>query len=230
MWTYDNAGNILTETEYAYATGTLGTPQAVRNYGYGDTNWGDLLKTYNGKSISYDSIGNPLHDGSWTYTWQEGRKLATMSDGSTTWTYTYDGNGMRTSRTNDSVTYNYTYHGSLLMHMTYQTSYGSKELHFYYDASGRPLSFTFEGETYYYVLNLQGDVVAILDSSGEMVVGYIYDAWGRLIKTTEDTSTIGRRDCIMYPAVIIILRLVGGLMRIIILVIIICLCTVATIQ
>ena len=190
VWTYDDAGNILSETEYVYTTGTPGTPQAVRSYSYGDSNWGDLLTSYNGNSISYDAIGNPLNDGTWTYTWQEGRKLAMMSKSDATWTFTYDGNGMRTSRTSGSVTYNYTYNGSLLTHMSYVTSYGTKELHFYYDATGRPLSFTFEGETYYYVLNLQGDVVAILDSSAEMVVGYIYDAWGRLIKTTDDSDPV----------------------------------------
>lgn len=35
----------------------------------------------------------------WTYTWQQGRQLETMSNGSTTWTYTYDANGMRLKRT-----------------------------------------------------------------------------------------------------------------------------------
>ena len=200
VWTYDDAGNILSETEYDFTTGTPTTPLVVRNYGYGDTNWGDLLKTYNGTSISYDSIGNPLNDGTWTYTWQEGRKLATMSKSGTTWTFTYDANGMRTKRTTGSTTYNYTYHGSQLTHMTY----GAIELHFNYDASGRPLSFTYSDTTntnitYYYVLNLQGDVVGILDSTGEKVVGYIYDAWGRLIDTTGSMKlTLGKYNPLRY--------------------------------
>ena len=200
VWIYDDAGNILSETEYDFTTGTPTTPLAVRNYGYGDTNWGDLLKTYNGKSISYDAIGNPLNDGTWTYTWQEGRKLATMSKSGTTWTFDYDANGMRTKRTTGSTTYNYTYHGSQLTHM----SYGAIELHFNYDASGRPLSFTYSDTTntnitYYYILNLQGDVVGILDSSGEKVVGYIYDAWGRLIATTGTlSSTLGHYNPLRY--------------------------------
>ena len=200
VWTYNGAGNILTETEYVYTTGTLGTPQAVRNYGYGDANWGDLLRTYNGKSISYDAIGNPLNDGTWTYTWQEGRKLATMSKGGTTWTFTYDANGMRSKRTAGSTVYNYTYHGSQLTNMMY----GVVKMHFYYDANGKPLSFTYSDATntnvtYYYVLNLQGDVVAILDSAGNQVVGYTYDAWGRLIKTAgSKASTLGQYNPLRY--------------------------------
>jgi RHS repeat-associated protein len=75
--------------------------------------------------------------------------------------------------------------------MEYEGASGSKELHFYYDAIGRPLSFTYKeganaGVTYYYVLNLQGDVVAILDSTGRCVVEYVYDAWGQLIEPEED--------------------------------------------
>ena len=31
----------------------------------------------------------------------------------------------------------------------------------------------------YYAHNLQGDIIAILDSTGEKVVEYHYDAWGR---------------------------------------------------
>ena len=146
----------------------------------------------------YDTVGRKTgvnENGTWTYTWQQGRKLATMSSGSTTWTYTYDANGMRTKRTNGSTTYNYTYHGSQLTHMTY----GSIALHFYYDASGRPLSVTYGGATYYYVLNLQGDVVAILNSSGAQVVGYTYDAWGRPLTVTGSmASTLGQYNPLRY--------------------------------
>ena len=39
-----------------------------------------------------------LSDGTWTYTWKQGRQLASMS-GSGTWTFTYDADGMRTKCT-----------------------------------------------------------------------------------------------------------------------------------
>ena len=52
---------------------------ASSTYTYGDANWPDLLTAYNGKSITYDAIGNPLSDGTWTYAWQHGRQLASMS-------------------------------------------------------------------------------------------------------------------------------------------------------
>ena len=65
-------------------------------------------------------------------------------------------------------------------------------LHFYYDASNKPAIVEFNGTKYAYVHNLQGDIVAILDSNGTAVVQYKYDAWGRPIsKTGSLASTLG---------------------------------------
>ena len=36
---------------------------------------------------------------------------------------------------------------------------------------------------YYYEKNLQGDVIAVLDSNGSVVASYVYDAWGRVLET-----------------------------------------------
>ena len=118
-----------------------------------------------------------------------------MSDGNTTWTYTYDSNGMRTSRTNGTTTYTYVYSGSQLSWMTV----GDTELQFTYDTSGRPLAVVYNGIVYYYALNLQGDVVAILNSAGSAVVNYTYDAWGKLLSTTGSlASTLGTWNPLRY--------------------------------
>lgn len=195
VWTYDNAGNILSRKEYAYTTGTLGTATKTVNYTYGDSSWGDLLTGYNGKTITSDTIGNMLSDGTWTYTWEHGRELATMSNGSTTWTNTYNADGLRTKRTNGSTTYSYVYNGSSLSQMTV----GSNTLYFAYDASGTPMSVTYNGTNYYYATNIQGDVTAILNTSGTAVVQYTYDAWGKLLTTTGSMAdTLGVHNPLRY--------------------------------
>ena len=125
-------------------------------------------------------IGNPLSDGVWDYTWQQGRQLATMSNGSTTWTYTYDANGMRIGRTNGTDSYTYIYSNGLLTRMVKNDTM----LLFTYDAAGMPLTVHCNGFTYYYVTNLQGDVIAILDGNGNAVVEYMYNAWGELLGIT----------------------------------------------
>ena len=105
-WEYDNAGNILSRTEYAYTTAeTLTDPVDTVTYDYDDSAWGDLLTTYDGSAITYDVNGNPLDDGTWEYTWEHGRQLASMTNAGsdpldeTTVTYTYDADGMRTGKT-----------------------------------------------------------------------------------------------------------------------------------
>ena len=50
--------------------------------------------------------------------------------------------------------------------------------------SNKPAIVEFNGTKYAYVHNLQGDIVAILDSNGNAVVQYKYDAWGHPISKT----------------------------------------------
>ena len=59
-------------------------------------------------------------------------------------------------------------------------------LDFIYDESGKPfaLKYSTDGatfDTYYYVLNLQGDVVKLIQANGHVVAHYTYDAWGKIL-------------------------------------------------
>ena len=200
IWTYDDAGNILSQKKYGYSTAAAPTTtlHSTVNYAYdinegdGENNWGDLLISYGGKTITYQQdingydYGNMASDGTWSYTWAHGRQLKTLTKSGTTWTYTYDANGMRTKRTTGSTTYQYFYTGSQLKKMTV----GSNTLLFQYGTTGMPVGLTYNNTRYYYVTNLQGDVIAILNGSGTAVVTYTYDAWGNILTTT-DTSGIG---------------------------------------
>ncbi len=181
--------------EYAYTTGELGEPTDAVVYTYGDPEWGDLLTAYDGQTITHDAIGNPLTDGTWTYTWEHGRELASMTDGETTWDYTYNADGLRTKRTNGTITYNYLYLNGQLVKETI----GDTAMYFAYDADGKPMSVLYNDVTYYYVTNLQGDVVAILSNTGELVVSYSYDAWGNPLSTSGTMAdTLGTHNPLRY--------------------------------
>ena len=143
-----------------------------------------------------------LSDGERTYTWQNGRELATLTKDGKVGDFTYDADGMRVRRTYGNTVYRYTYNGGLLTQMTVDigvTTSVEYTLFFTYDASGKPVSVTFNGTTYYYVTNLQGDVVAILNSSGATVVTYTYDVWGKLLSTTDTTDeNLGYHNPLRY--------------------------------
>ena len=92
-------------------------------------------------------------------------------------------------------TTNYTLHGKNIIHMTQ----GANTLHFFYDASNKPAIVDFNGTKYAYVHNLQGDIVAILDSNKNVVVSYVYDAWGRPISCSGTmANTLGKINPFRY--------------------------------
>ena len=374
VYNYDRGGNITSKVKYAYTTGTLGTAQQTIPYEY-DTVWKDKLVKYDGKTITYDAIGNPLNDGERKYTWSAGRQLkkvalpATISESMNTtdgvdagsnarlkivfsnsnvlqnssakttasahvyvgteeitsdipaanftWVkvaengtvtsnwkkgvksislaqsdlsgateircevtrtseygtvqvdnsmmashtpavddandvfsiengnlmldttdtenlyiiednclkveaglgvnltakavvypelpdkvveFKYNTEGIRTQKeeilpNGKSTTTEYILHGKLITEMRK----GEDVLHFFYDAASKPTSVKYNGQIYTYVQNIQGDVVGILDSAGNLVVEYKDDAWGRPVSTTGTlASTLGKNNPFRY--------------------------------
>ena len=192
-YTYDLGGNILKKERFAYADTT--TPLETVTYTYGDANWRDKLTAVNGNAIAYDAIGNPLNDGTWTYTWQNGRQLQKMQKAGVTAEFVYNADGLRVQKTVNGVATKYTLHGKNVVHMTS----GTDELHFFYDAQNRPAVAVYNGTAYAYVKSLQGDIVAILDENGNTVVSYGYDAWGApLWCTGELAETLGKVQPFRY--------------------------------
>ncbi len=178
-YTYDGAGNILTASD-----GTT-----THTYTYGDADWKDLLTGYDRRAITYDSIGNPTsyYNGTrWNFTWVNGRTLASASDGANSLTYTYDANGLRTSKTANGImqVYNYdNYVSGKLLRMLCGT-FLENNIDFFYDASGAPYAMRYNGIAYYYITNLQGDVMSLVDASGNVVASYEYDPYGKVLSAT----------------------------------------------
>ena len=195
IWVYDNAGNIQSRSKYAYTTGTIGEALDTVVYSYGDSQWGDLLTGYDGRNITSDTIGNMLSDGVRSYTWEHGRQLATVTQNGVTWQNTYNADGLRTKRTDGTNTYEYVYYGGLLQYM----EHNGQAVYFTHAPDGTPMGMLTEGNAYFYITNLQGDVVGILNSSGQAVVQYTYDAWGNLLSATGSlASTIGALNPLRY--------------------------------
>ena len=203
---YDSRGNILEKKTYAFTLGTLGTVQSTASYGYATDSWKDRLTSYNGQTITYDAIGNPLtyNNGSaYTFTW-EGRQMQSASKGNQTYSYTYNSDGLRASKTVGNTTYHYYWNSGKLIAMTYDDHY----MIFTYTESGTPFSVTcydaYLDKEYecLYITNLQGDVVGIYDAAkSSMVISYTYDAWGRLVGkdgTSSDYAQLEMNNPLLY--------------------------------
>ena len=192
LYHYDVGGNL---TRREKIDPNQDRPRStIATYTYGNTDWPDLLTAFNGKSITYDAIGNPLSDGTWTYAWQHGRQLASMSKSGSSITYGYNADGKRISKTVNGTTYNFSYLGDQLTEMTW----GSNKLHFTYDSTG-PASVTYNGNRYFYLKNAQGDVTGLVNASGTQVVSYTYDPWGAPMSVSGSMSaTLGAVNPLRY--------------------------------
>jgi len=200
VYTYDKAGNILTKKVYNYTRVTNPTaPLQTITYGYdAGEYWRDRLTSYDGQTITYDGVGNPVSYLGYDFTWENGRQLTEIQAGGVdVAAYEYSGDGIRIAKVVDGIRYEYTLDGTQVQAIAYEleeTAGGVTYpvyylLQFTYDESGSPASMRYierkgatltyrVDQTYYYVKNMQGDVVALTNAAGSIVAIYIYDAWG----------------------------------------------------
>ena len=105
-------------------------------------------------------------------------RIATVKLDTRDWQMEYNTSGLRTRRISDDKAYSYIYAGDKLMRMTV----GDDILDFSYDANGTPLTMTCNGTVYYYITNLQGDVMSLERADGGSGATYAYDAWGNILR------------------------------------------------
>lgn len=178
LYTYDTGGNILSKKIYEYKTDTL---IKEINYSYNNDNWKDQLTNYNGNQITYDEIGNPLSYGNnISFTWQNGRELASYKDDDKEITYKYDENGIRTEKKVNNETYKYYLNDTDIIFE--ETPEGT--IYYTYDTTGL-VSFSYKNKEYYYIKNLQNDIIGLLDEDFNVIANYAYDSWGKIISITD---------------------------------------------
>ena len=188
-YTYDNRGNITSIKTYNYtrSENISSNPTETTTFTYSNEGWNDKLISVNGTPLTYDANGNVLTYGNKSFAWSSGRNLAQITDGDNTYSYTYDESGIRTSKTINGVTTYYNTKDGVILSQTD----GTNTMYFQYDSSGVPLGFIWNNSQYFYMTNQMGDVIAITDAGGSIIVRYDYDKWGKLsnIQTVDYDTT-----------------------------------------
>ena len=97
--------------------------------------------------------------------------------------YSYNEDGLRLRKTVNNETTEYYYNGSVLMYMVTGTGENKVQQRFSYDAAGNLVAVVYKvgsgtSYIYYYLRNAQGDIVKLIDSSGNTVVEYLHQAGG----------------------------------------------------
>ena len=194
VYAYDLGGNLTSVKEYPYTEGTFTPAPLKTETGTYASGWKDQLVNWNGTAMTYDAIGNMLTRGNTTYSWTLGRKLAAVDNGKKI-QYFYDHTGSRTKKVVDGVATEYRMAGDLLMS---ETTNG-QTMWFTYDSNANLFSMVTGGKHYFYQRNLQNDIIALVDESGDTVVNYTYDSWGKVLSITGSRKdTIGQLNPFRY--------------------------------
>ena len=163
-YTYDNAGNRLTKTNYQ--------DSSVEQYAY-DPLYQLTQVTRNGsvaESYSYDKMGNRLSSATVaTYSYNSSNQLTSSSDG---FSYTYDNNGNTATKTDASGTtqYSWDYENRL----TSVNLAGGGTVTFKYDPFVRRIQKSGPSGTTNYVYD-EANVTAEVDNTGAAVAHYTQD-------------------------------------------------------
>ena len=227
-YAYDTVGNIRSVTTDGAVIKSFGYtnpswPDLLTSVTANGTTK-DVL--YEGQSQTSDlpSSGNPItyYNGKdYTFTWTKGRQLASATVDGKQVSYTYDMSGVRsgkqvyTTSNQRTTTYTYTTLSGKVMRQQWETRNSDdtvyqamQSLEFVYDDGNQPFAMIYKhGQTtelYYYVLNAQGDVIALLNANGALVASYNYGAWGNYSvhdkdgKKNTSTSFIGHINPLRY--------------------------------
>ncbi len=225
---YDTAGNIRSITRGGTTLKSFGYtnpswPDLLTSVTSGSTTK-DIL--YEGQTQTSDlpSSGNPItyYNGKdYAFTWTKGRQLASATVDGKQVSYTYDMSGVRsgkqvyTTSNQRTTTYTYTTLSGKVMRQQWETRNSDdtvyqamQSLEFVYDDGNQPFAMIYKhGQTtelYYYVLNAQGDVIALLNANGTLAASYNYGAWGNYSvhdkdgKKTTDATFIGHINPLRY--------------------------------
>ena len=105
--------------------------------------------------------------------------------------YTYNADGIRTSKTVGEVKHEHHLNGSQIVYETWVESGVENFILYIYDEIGSPIGLSYRNSslasgvyhTCFFEKNLQGDIIAVYNSSGTKIGTYTYDAWGNVTTT-----------------------------------------------
>ena len=115
--------------------------------------------------------------------------MASATNGTTSVAYTYDSEGLRLTKATGDLVYHYYYaDGKLVRIHLYKGATSWQIFDFFYDQNGHPYALNHKVggvyTTYYYLTNLQGDVLGMVKADGTTVATYTYDPYGKPLTAT----------------------------------------------
>ena len=163
------ASGITSTTSYTYDDG--GNPTAITNFKYKGTVYDEALLTWDGRSLKTITVrDNNTTIATITYTYNDQgiriKKVIVEGVVETVTDYYLSGNQVVLEKTNDCV------------------------ILYTYDVDGSLISFNYLDQEYFYVKDILGNIVRIIDATGTTLVEYQYDAYGNILYTLDNSGTL----------------------------------------
>ena len=188
-YAYDDIGNLL------YSADNSATNTYVSN---NRNQYASILRnSATPRETSYDLDGNLTRHGEWTYTYDSGNRLVSVSsNGPTVATFAYDAQGRRVKKVAVDGTHRYFYDGWLLVyeHVVHSNN-TTNEIEYIWgkDLSGTRsgaagigglLYLRRDGVIYVPWYDAYGNILGYCDAQGNIVAQYTYDAFGNIVSSS----------------------------------------------
>ena len=187
VFLYDNKGNILSKKEYPF---TLKCDEYLEELNSINTEYtysNNKLISFSNEKIEYNAVGSPIIYRNNELVWRFGKRLTNYG----TNTFDYDAEGKRISKNDTQFVYDV--EGKL-----YEQYSGADNIVYFYDNNSSIVGFSYNSMMCLYKKDLLGNIIEILDTNGNTMVKYTYDAWGNHTITDYTEFDLGNINPIRY--------------------------------
>ena len=184
-YTYDSRGNV---TNIIESNETEGDITSIISLTYNDKN--ELLSVNDYGTLytnTYSSNGMLTKYLGWNISYDM-RNISSLNNSETTLDFEYNADGIRISKIiNNTTTIDYTLDGTNIIREKC-TGTNNYQIDYYYDSNRSLIGFRYNYNHYIYLKNIQNDIIGIVDESGNLVVEYMYDAYGNIINMIDNSG------------------------------------------
>ena len=198
-YSYDNNGNLLCKSDKAeYDNNWNQTYKLDDNKKESDpgsslntnSDMGEILQS----DVSIEQDLEDFKDYVWNYSYDEFNQLITVDTSEQFALYTYDGEGKRIEKNVSGEIVRYIYEEDKIVLETDEE--GNQVARNVYGTN--LISRTSAGKTAFYFYNGHGDVVSLLDETGNMIASYYYDTFGNPVDTNDSIGNPYRYSGYQY--------------------------------
>ena len=189
-YSYDRGGNftydktyvdqsLISNLKYEYNIGRLmnivdeTTSETVQQITYENSNNDFYPLLFSGNNISKVCV------------W-DGKRLMRFGDNY----YTYNAEGIRTKKQTPNELTTYCLEGNNIISMNKTVDNTIYRLDFIYDSNNQIIGLNTSEGNYFYIKDITGNILGLIDSNGDFVVKYKYNAWGELLEKDIVTTCI----------------------------------------